>query len=146
MTIAVLDANGTSRTISTIDDLLDVVATQATLAAILAKIIAAPATEAKQDAANTALAALAPVAPGASTDRTFNGTSAQSGALVGTLIRVVAEGANCRIAIGADPTAGATSTLLIDGVPEYFRITSGHKVAAIRSGSDDGTLNITVCG
>ena len=88
---------------------------------------------------------LAPVALGASSDLTFSSASAQSGALAGTLIRVVAKGADCRIATGADPTAVATGTLIVAGIPEYFAITSGHKVAAIRDAAD-GTLNITVVG
>lgn len=93
-----------------------------------------------------AMLRLAPVALGASTDVSFTGTSAQSGALTGTLVRVIAKSADCRITVGASPTAVATDTLLIDGVEYYFAITSGQKIAAIRNAAVSGTLNITVCG
>jgi hypothetical protein len=81
---------------------------------------------------------------GASVDLAFNATSAQSAAITGTLVRVIAKGADCRIVVAADPTAVATSTLIVSGIPEPVRITSGHKIAAIRDSTTDGTLNITV--
>jgi len=87
---------------------------------------------------------LSPIKLGASEDVSFTGTSAQSGALAGTTIRVCAKSADCRIKAGSNPTATATDTLLIDGVPEYFAWTSGEKLAAIRNDDTDGTLNITV--
>lgn len=84
---------------------------------------------------------------GSSQDVTFSGTSAQSSA-IGTLgqtprrvIRIVSD-APCRILIGLDPTALATSTLLPAGVVEYTEITPGHKVAALQE-SAGGKLNIT---
>lgn len=89
---------------------------------------------------------IAPIQLGASTDVAFNGTSAQSGALVGTLVRLVAKTADCRILEASSPTALSTSTLLMTGIEYYFKITSGNKIAVIRDASTDGTLNITVCG
>lgn len=121
-------------------------AAKAVLDSILAKLIAAPATEVKQDSAIAATTRLAPPTLGVSSDVAFTDTSAQSGALTGTMIRVIARGADCRIAIGANPTAVATGTLIAAGVPEYFAVTSGHKVAAIRDAGVSGTLNITVVG
>jgi hypothetical protein len=82
---------------------------------------------------------------GASQDVSFTDTSAQSTAITGTLVRLVAETGACRIAVGTNPTATASSTLLAVGVESYFTITSGHKIAAIRSTATSGKLNITVC-
>lgn len=87
---------------------------------------------------------LRPPILGASTDLAFSSISAQSAALVGTRVRLLARGANCRVAIAVDPTATATDTLLMQGVESRFTIVSGSKVAAIRDESTDGTLNITV--
>lgn len=90
--------------------------------------------------------ATAPVIfPGASQKLSFSGTSAQSAAVGDdtTIIRVVAMGADCRVAIGADPTADANSMPVMDRVPEYFAIQPGDKVAAIQEGSTAGVLNIT---
>ena len=90
------------------------------------------------------IATTSPPTLGAAVDLAFNATSAQSAAITGTLIRVAAKGANCRIATGSNPTAAASGTLLFAGIPEYFTITTGHKVAAIRDAATDGSLNITV--
>lgn len=54
-------------------------------------------------------------------------------------VRVVAT-ADCRIAIGANPTATSSSTLLTAGIPEYFTAAKGEKIAVIGT---SGTLNVT---
>lgn len=79
---------------------------------------------------------------GTSQDLTVTGSSQQSAAFstqVVFAVRVVAT-ADCRIAIGANPTATTTSTLLPAGAPEYFSVQSGEKLAVIGT---SGTLNIT---
>lgn len=93
-----------------------------------------------------ALDRLAPVqlAGATSADLAFSSTSAPSAALTGTLVRLLAKTADCRIVEAANPTALAASTLLLAGVEYYFKITTGNKIAAIRDASTDGTLNITV--
>lgn len=46
--------------------------------------------------------------------------------------RVVASGGNIWIAIGTAPTAVTnTGILILDGVPEYFRLEAGQKIALI---------------
>jgi hypothetical protein len=57
-------------------------------------------------------------------------------------IRVVS-GTNCWITFAASPTAtaGAGSIYLPAGVVEYFHVTPGQKLAAIRD-SADGTLSV----
>lgn len=90
-------------------------------------------------------AAIPVIYPGASQSLSFAAASAQS-APVGadtTIVRLLATGADCRIAIGADPTANATSTPVMERVPEFFAIRPGERIAAIRHAAVDGTLNIT---
>lgn len=89
-------------------------------------------------------AVLRPMTLGASTDLSFSNVSAQSGALVGTRVRLVPRDANCRVLFGSNPTALSTSTLLIANVEYQFALTSGDKIAAIRDASTNGILNITV--
>lgn len=60
-------------------------------------------------------------------------------------IRVVAFTAGCHINIGQNPTAAATDNngiFLPVGVVEYFHVTPGQRIAAIREGGSDGTLCI----
>lgn len=70
-------------------------------------------------------------------------TSVQSDATMdSTIIRLVAT-TDCYVEIGTNPTATASgSTLLPALVPEYIKVSTKDKVAAIRK-SADGTLNIT---
>lgn len=89
-------------------------------------------------------AAITPIRPAASADIAFDDESQPSAVLAGTRVRLVARGADCRVVFAAAPVAVATDMLLIDGVPEYFQIQQGHKVAAIRDAGDNGVLNITV--
>jgi hypothetical protein len=82
---------------------------------------------------------------GTSQDVTFD-ASAQSSATATTttLVRLCAT-ADCRYLIASNPTALSTSVLLPAGVVEYVEITGGHKVAAIKSGSATGKLNVVEC-
>lgn len=81
---------------------------------------------------------------GASEDVTTSDTSAQSGACPAQhyRVRIVAQTADMRVVIGDNPTAVATSTLLLAGVTEYANVTPGQKIAAIQD-SAAGKLNIT---
>ena len=90
-------------------------------------------------------AAIPVIYPGSSQNIAFTAGSAQSAAVGAetTIIRVLALGADCRIAIGADPVAGAEATPVMERVPEFFAIRPHEKVAVIREGGNDGTLNIT---
>ena len=89
------------------------------------------------------LGAMPVITPGASSVVSYS-TSVQSGALTATVIRLVAN-TDCHVAIAANPTAVAdgTCTFLPANSPEYFRITSGQKVAAIQD-SAAGKLFITI--
>jgi hypothetical protein len=49
---------------------------------------------------------------------------------------------NMHIKIAKDPTALTTDAKLAPGVPEYFVVTPGQKVAAIRT-STSGSLYVT---
>lgn len=82
------------------------------------------------------------IAIGTTQNRTFTGTTAQSSAVGATtnIVRVVAT-QNCWIKFGASPTATTSDIYLPSGVVEYFKITPGHKIAAIQD-STGGTLNI----
>jgi hypothetical protein len=90
-------------------------------------------------------AAIPVIYPGVSHDIAFSASSAQSAAVGAqtTIIRVVALGADCRIAIGADPIATTSDVPVMARVPEFFAIRPNEKVAVIREGSVNGTLTIT---
>lgn len=89
--------------------------------------------------------ALQVVAVGASQNVAYTDTAAASNALAATtsVVRVVAT-TNCYIAFGSAPVATTSSTYLPAGVVEYFLVTPGHKVSAIRL-ADNGTLNVSEC-
>lgn len=72
-----------------------------------------------------------------------SGTSQQSSAVGSTcsLVRIKAS-EDCYIAIGADPTASATTCHVWSGIVEYFAIKAGDKVAVIQD-TDAGILYIT---
>jgi hypothetical protein len=82
--------------------------------------------------------------PGASSKLAFTGTSAQSSAIAGTIVRVTAT-QNCHLAFGANPTAVADGSCvyLPAGQTQFFAVTSGNKIAAIQD-SAGGNLFITV--
>ena len=78
------------------------------------------------------------------------GASSVQSTVIGTagqtpnrLIRLCAT-TNCRIAIGTNPTATATSTLLPANVVEYAELSPGERFAVIQD-SAAGTLSITEC-
>lgn len=91
---------------------------------------------------NVANGALPCITPGASAKVAYDG-SAASGAIAADVVRLVAS-TDCHVAFGAVPVAAADGTcvFLPANVPEYFRITSGHKVAAIKD-AVAGNLFIT---
>jgi hypothetical protein len=66
---------------------------------------------------------------------TSSGTSQASTATSAdgnTYIRVVSTGGNVWLAFDASPTAvTGAGTLIVDGVPEFFKLEAGHKVALI---------------
>lgn len=60
------------------------------------------------------------------------GASAQSAAFgAGTRFIRIETDVGCRIAIGASPTAAATSLPLSAGAVEYFAVQPGHRLAVI---------------
>lgn len=85
------------------------------------------------------------IRPGTAQKLNFTATSAQSVAVGAdtTLVRLLAQGADCRVAFGSDPTAVAADTLILAGVGEYFAIKPNEKIAALRDAGTSGTLNIT---
>jgi len=54
-----------------------------------------------------------------------------------TIVLIVPED-TVRVAVGEDPTADTNSPLLPEGVPFYFRVPTGHKIAI-----QGGVANIT---
>lgn len=81
--------------------------------------------------------------PGVVQNVTFNGTSAQSAAFGSStkLVRVAATQA-CFLAFGANPTAAASSGILLPaGVSEKFIVNAGEKLAVVQS-SSGGILGI----
>jgi hypothetical protein len=63
---------------------------------------------------------------------------------VGTQVVRVSSTTGCHIRFGAAPTAVATDSFLKGGQPEYFVVTPGQKVSAVRT-STNGTLTVTEC-
>jgi hypothetical protein len=57
------------------------------------------------------------------------------------VVRVVAS-TNCHIKIAKDPTATTADAKLAPGVPEYFAVTAGQKIAAIRT-TTSGSLFVS---
>jgi hypothetical protein len=72
------------------------------------------------------------IQPGTS-QRVALGATAQSAAIAACLVRVVSQG-DCHLAFGANPAAVADGTcvFLPAGIPEYFVVTSGNKIAVIQ--------------
>ena len=56
-------------------------------------------------------------------------------------VRVVAS-THCHITFGGSPTATTSSVKLPPNLPEYFVVTPGQKIAAIRT-TTSGTLHVT---
>jgi hypothetical protein len=78
---------------------------------------------------------------GTSQNVSFTATAANATA-IGAFTQTVrlAPNVNCRVSTTG--TAGATSTLLFGGIPEYFTINPGQVISVIRD-TADGVLNIT---
>lgn len=68
-------------------------------------------------------------------------SAATSNAVTSNVVRLLST-TDCHVTFAESPTATTSMTRLVANVPEYFAITPGHKVAAIRS-SADGTLYVT---
>lgn len=64
--------------------------------------------------------------------------------LTSTVARLCAS-VDCRIAVGASPTATASSMRLPAGIVEYIGVTVGDKIAVIREAAD-GALTVTEMG
>jgi hypothetical protein len=75
--------------------------------------------------------------------RSFTASSAQSSA-VGPKTNIVRLYATklCHVKFGDNPTASTSNMPLAAGIPEYFGIAPGQKIAVIRN-TEDGTLYIT---
>ena len=82
------------------------------------------------------------MAPGASQSVATSGSSAQSAAFGTdtTVVRLMAS-QDVYLAFGSNPTATSTGLHLPAGVPEYFAVTAGEKVAALQV-SAAGALNV----
>ena len=85
------------------------------------------------------------ILPGTSLKVALGAASAQSAAIAAPLVRVVAQG-DCHLAFGTNPTAVADGTcvFLPAGIPEYFVIAAGSKIAVIQdSAQATGNLFVT---
>lgn len=79
--------------------------------------------------------------PGATVVVAYTDTAAVSAALAAHCVRVIATTA-CFLKFGATPVATTSDMYLPADVPEYFFISSGSKISAIRSATS-GNLYIT---
>lgn len=70
--------------------------------------------------------------------------SVSSGFATGTQVVRVSATTGCYIKFGSSPSATTSDAYLKGGEPEYFVVTPGQKVAAIRT-STNGTLTVTEC-
>ena len=77
---------------------------------------------------------------GASENRTFTSTRAQSSALRGGVYAISAD-QDCYIRLGSNPTAVTTDFRIPANVLLYIAVDKDEKIAVIRA-SADGTLNI----
>jgi len=85
---------------------------------------------------------------GASQNRAYNaagGASLQTTAFATTTwaIMIAVTGDGVRIAIGNDPTASSTSTLLLGPGMYIFAAPPGGKLAALSNDATPGTINVT---
>lgn len=82
------------------------------------------------------------VYPGTVQTLSVTGTSAAiTNAVTSDIIRIVCT-QDCFIVFGTAPTATTSDTFILANSVEYFRISPGEKVAAIRS-TTSGTLYVT---
>lgn len=85
------------------------------------------------------------------TDQTVSiaGSSTQSSAFNANTHAIMVEcDADCSIVIGSNPTATTSNFLMGDGVPYFFAVTPGQKIAVISntSGGSGSDVNITAVG
>ena len=75
---------------------------------------------------------------------TVNTSSAQSSAITtgSGIIRIATKGCEAHIKFGTNPTATTSDLLIPANVVEFFKFTSGEKVAFIRSASSTGDISI----
>ena len=95
----------------------------------------------KKDRYNNAIQAFALPATGSTTTLAVTTSSGATAALSAGMYRFVSDN-DCRIVQGA--TALVTDMILVGGVPEYFHITQGGKVAAITV-AGTASLTVTLC-
>lgn len=71
-------------------------------------------------------------------------SSAQSAAIVtgSGIVRIATKGCEAHIAFGSNPTATTSSLLIPANTVEFFKFTSGEKIAFIRSASSTGDISI----
>jgi hypothetical protein len=83
------------------------------------------------------------IAVGTCSKVSVSGSSAQSGAITASVVRVIAT-TDCHIKFGSNPTAAAdgTSLFLPAYAAEYFQFGSGDKIAVIQDAAS-GNLFIT---
>jgi hypothetical protein len=91
--------------------------------------------------ASVSRAVLPFISPGTSLTVTIGAASAASAAVGASVIRLVST-VDCYIAIGASPTATATSMFLPAKEPEYFVVDPTNEVAVLQV-TGAGTLFIT---
>jgi hypothetical protein len=87
---------------------------------------------------------------GATQNLTAGAASSQNGTAFAadtTLIRIACVSEAAYYKIGANPTAvaGSAGSFIAAGSIEYRRISPGHKIAVIRAGSNDATVNVEEC-
>lgn len=75
---------------------------------------------------------------------TVGTSSAQSSAITtgSGIIRIATKGCEAHIKFGTNPTATTSDLLIPANVVEFFKFTSGEKVAFIRSASSTGDISI----
>ena len=82
--------------------------------------------------------------PSTSQSKAYTGTSAAVDNAFGAnihVIRVVVT-TDAFVAVGTSPTATTSDMFLVAFAPEYFTVTEGQKIAAVRS-SVSGTMYVT---
>jgi len=67
------------------------------------------------------------------------GSEVKSAAFKGNYIRVHVD-ADCRVLLGADPTASSTSMRIASGTTEYFGVVPGSKISIVSTAAVDALL------
>ena len=83
------------------------------------------------------------IIPGTCQKISFDSSTACTNPLKDTtkIVRLISD-QNCYVAFGSSPTATSSSMYLAAGIPEYFGVTPGDKIAALKV-STAGILYIT---